>query len=99
MLGPLHFNIYLNDLFYLTKYTNACSYVNDTTFHAFESDLKDLIARLEHESFLAIEWSQANSMKLNKEKCHLLISGHKHELLWANIRRSKNWEEIIFCHI
>ena len=31
-------------------------------------------------------------MKLNEEKCHLLISEHKHELSWANIRRSKIWE-------
>ena len=30
-------------------------------------------------------------MKLNELKCHL-ISGHKHELLWANIGRSKDWE-------
>ena len=31
-------------------------------------------------------------MKLNEEKCHLLISEHKHELLWASIGRSKIWE-------
>ena len=31
-------------------------------------------------------------MKLNEEKCHLLIPGHKHELLWANIGWSKTWE-------
>ena len=53
--------------------------------------MTDLITRLEHDSLLAIEWFQANYMKLNEEKCHLLISGHKHELLWANISRSKIW--------
>ena len=31
-------------------------------------------------------------MRLNEEKFHLLISGHKHELLWANIGRSKIWQ-------
>ena len=31
-------------------------------------------------------------MKLHEEKCHLLISGHKDEFLWANIGRSKIWE-------
>ena len=31
-------------------------------------------------------------MKLKEEKCHLLISGHKHELLLANIGRSTIWE-------
>ena len=92
VLGPLFFNIYLNDLFYLTECTNVCSYANGITFHACDSDLKDLITRLEHKSLLDIEWFQANYMKLNEEECHLLISGHKHELLWANIGRSKIWE-------
>ena len=53
--------------------------------------MTDLITRLEHDSLLAIEWFQANYMKLNEEKCYLLISGHKHELLWANISRSEIW--------
>ena len=48
VLGPLLFKIYLNGLFYLTECTNVCNYVDDTTFHACDSDLKDLITRLEH---------------------------------------------------
>ena len=31
-------------------------------------------------------------MKLNDEKCHLLISGHKHENVWAQIGNAKIWE-------
>ena len=92
VLGPLLFNIYLNDLFYLTECTNVCNYADDTTFHACDSDLKDLITKLEHGSLLAIEWFQANYIKLNDEKCHPLVSGHKHELLWENIRRGEIWE-------
>ena len=69
-----------------------CNYAHDTSFHACDSYLKDPITRLEHDSLLVIEWFQANYMKLNQEKCHLLISGHKHELLWENIGRSKIWE-------
>ena len=56
VLEPSIFNIYLNDLFYLTEYTNVCSYADDTTFHACDSDLKVLISRLEHDSLLTIEW-------------------------------------------
>ena len=68
------------------------NYADDTTFHVCDSDLKDFIKRLEDDSFLAIEWFQANYMKSSEEKFHLLISGDKHELLWANIGRSKIWE-------
>ena len=85
VLEPLLFNTYSNDLFYLTGCTNVCNYVDDTAFHACDSDLKDFITRSEHDSSLAIEWFGANYMKLNEKKCHLLISEHKHGLLWANI--------------
>ena len=49
VLGPLLFNIYLNDLLYLTECTNVCNYADHTTFNACDSDLKDLITRLEHD--------------------------------------------------
>ena len=52
-----------------------CSYADDTTFHACDSDLKDLITRLEYDSLPAIEWFQANCIKLNEKKCHLLYQG------------------------
>ena len=31
-------------------------------------------------------------MKLNQEKCHLLVSGNKFENVWAKIGRAKIWE-------
>ena len=31
-------------------------------------------------------------MKLNEGKCHLLISGFKHEVIWANVGERKIWE-------
>ena len=79
VLGPLLFNMYINDLFYLTELTDVCNYTDDTTFHACDSSLEDLIKRLEHYSILAIEWFGSNCMKLNQDKCHFLLSGHKHE--------------------
>ena len=57
-----------------------CSYADGSTFHACDTDLKDLITRLEHDSLLAIKWFQTNYMKLNEEKCHLFILGDEHEL-------------------
>ena len=55
VLGPLLFNIYINDLFFLTENTNVCNYADYTTFYACDSNLNHLISRLEHDSVLAIE--------------------------------------------
>ena len=65
MFGLLLFNIYLNDLFYLAESTNVCNFADDTTFYACDKDLNSVINRLEHDSYLAIEWFENNSMKLN----------------------------------
>ena len=85
LLGPLFFNIYLNDLFYLTESTEVCNFADDTTFLGCDENLTSLIKRLEHVSLLTIEWFQNNNMKLNQDKCHLLVSGYKHENVWAQI--------------
>ena len=41
---------------------------------------------------LAIEWFESNYRKLNNDKCHLLLSDYKPEVLWANIGQSQIWE-------
>ena len=83
VLGPILFNLYLNDLFYLSEFKEVYNFADDTTLHACKSDLNNLIKRLEHDAFLATEWFEANNMKLNKDKCRLLVSGHKFGLKWG----------------
>ena len=92
VLGPLLFNIYKNDLFFIIEQTDVCNYADDNTLNACDMSLENLLKRLEHDSVLAIEWFENNYMKLNEGKCHLLISGFKHEVLWANIGGKRIWE-------
>ena len=92
VLGPLLFNIYLNDLFYLSECTEVCHFAEEKTFYACDKDFHSLINRLEHNCLLAIEWFGNNHMKLNQEKCHLLVSVYKHENIWARIGQTKIWE-------
>ena len=49
-----------------------CSYTDDTTFHACDLDVENLVKRLEHDLILATEWSESNYTKLNQDKCNLL---------------------------
>ena len=92
VLGPLLFNIYLNDLFWFNVEADVCNFADDTTLYACDMDLETMLWKLEHDSLLAIEWFEANYMKLNKDKCHLLVAGHKHEMVWAKIGDEIIWE-------
>ena len=93
VLGPVLFNVFLNDLFYILDVTKVCNYADDTTLHVCDDSLKQLISRLEHDCYLAINWFENNYMKLNTDKCHLMISGHKYENTFANIGDDIIWEE------
>ena len=75
-MGPLLFNIYFNDLFFVLKETDASNYADDTNLHACDMDISNLIQRLEHDALIAIEWFESNYMKMNKEKCHFLVTGY-----------------------
>ena len=76
ILGPLLFNIYINDLFFIIEETNVCNYADDTGEHTCHKDIGSLMRSLEHDTHLAIEWFESNYMKLNKAKCHLFVSGN-----------------------
>ena len=51
--------------------------------------LNIFINRLEHDTALAVESFEDNFMKLNQDKCHLLVPGHKQKTVWANIGETK----------
>ena len=63
VLGPLLLNIYKNDLFCLTEFTDVCNFAHNTTFCACDSNLEHVMERLEHDTKLAIEWFENNNMK------------------------------------
>ena len=50
-----------------------------------DESLHSVAIRLEHNSFEAIIWFENNYMKLNTEKCDLLISGNKSEHIGTKI--------------
>ena len=94
VLGPLLFNIYINDLFWTNEFTEVCNFADDSTFYSSDMELSELIRKLEHDSILAIEWFESNYMKLNTDKCHLLLAGHRHEYIWAQIGNDRIGESM-----
>ena len=94
ILGPLLFDIYINDLFYQLINSHTCNFADDTTLSAFGTNLEDFLYNLEYEydTLSAIVWFENNYMKLNQDKCHFLISGNVTEHLWAKVGDELIWE-------
>ena len=65
----------MNDLFFIL------SDVDDIA--SFVCDL--------HTGEIAISWCECNYMKMNNEKCHLLISGNKDEQMWVKKGNKTIW--------
>ena len=87
VLGPLLFNLYINDLFYIID--TECNFADGTTPYAVDMFLGKLMAKLELAAEKALNWFHYNGMKLNSSKCHVLVSGNKHECMICKIGTSQ----------
>ena len=93
VLGPMLFDIYLNDLFLFLSATDICNFADDTTLFECNENIEKVIQKLESSSELVILWFENNFMKVNTEKCHFLVSGQKHEHLWTKVGENIIWEK------
>ena len=64
VLAPLFFNIYLNDLFFITLGVDICNFADDNTLYTCNISLSDLIANLDQKHYFnglriqdsAVQW-------------------------------------------
>ena len=52
VLRPILFNILLNDPFLILKNTEICNFADDITPHTCDTNLDELLMRLEHDTAL-----------------------------------------------
>ena len=62
VFGPMLFNIYINDTFFAWKGIDLCNFTDGAGLETLDPN-----------SELAIAWFAMNYMKLNTDKCHLLV--------------------------
>ena len=92
ILGPMIFNIYINDLFYHFLNTFVCNLADDNTPYACDIDLPTLLRNLKHDTLIDTIWFEENYMKLNEDKCHFLLAGNTPEFLCAKVGNGLIWE-------
>ena len=74
VLGPLFFNIFINDLFMFLDGENLCNFADDNTIFKSCGSLGMAKELVEEQCTLITDWFKFNSMKMNPEKCHVMIT-------------------------
>ena len=77
ILGPLLFNIFLNDIFYFVKKSNLYNYADDNTLSYSHPDLLETKNVLTSESEYVIEWFGTNQMQANPGKFKAIVLGKR----------------------
>ena len=73
ILGPVLFNIFINDLFLFIREAKLANFADDNTIYAGSNDLSSLSELLENESNSAVKWFKNNNMIVNPEKFQAMI--------------------------
>ena len=69
VLGPLLFNVFINEIFMFVRYTTICNYADDTTIFACHPILETMVRQLETDRTVVAKWFSDNYLKLNDNKC------------------------------
>ena len=77
ILGPVLFNVFLNDIFNFVKENKLYNYADDNTLSHSGPDLNGLVKSLEKESATLIDWFANNKMKANPDKFQSIAIGNK----------------------
>ena len=75
ILGPLLFNIFLNDFVMFIKETELCNFADDNSLYASSYSLDELKSILERETSNALHWFLTNSMAANPAKFQIMFLG------------------------
>ena len=77
VMGPLLFNIFLNDFFFFINKSSTTNFADDNTIYAFGDNIEDVIYKLEADIENALNWFDANGMVANPNKFQLMFLGTK----------------------
>ena len=80
-------------MFFELNEIGICNFEDGTIPYVCDSNLKSVLEKLEDNSQLAVAWLEMSYMKLNTDKCHLLISANKNEYMWAKLDKDIVWEK------
>ena len=79
ILGPMLFNLFLNDLLATLKMSELYNFADDNTISTASKNMSNLIQTLEKESETAVDWFNQNKMIVNPEKFQAMLLEKRNE--------------------
>ena len=73
ILGPVLFNLFINDLFLFIKEADLANFADDNTLYVSKKNLAEVLEVLERECETAINWFKENNMIVNPDKFQTMI--------------------------
>ena len=75
VLGPLLFNIFINDLFLMSLESEICNFADDNAIFACGNTIKEIVIKLENDLGRLLVWFSKNGMIANPEKFQIMFLG------------------------
>ena len=76
ILGPLVFNIFVNDIFSFAKNSTLCTYADNNTQFSYEKTFNQVTSNLQNNFRTLKVWFYDNFLVLNPKKCHFVTFGN-----------------------
>ena len=73
ILGPILFNVFINDLYMLLNSNNLFNFADDKTISTFSVTVEGLINILQTETEKSLDWMENNDMIVNPDKFDAII--------------------------
>ena len=73
VLGPLLFNIFINDLFLMRLDSEICNFADDNTIYSYGLDLHEIVTNFESDLRRLLKWFTNNGMVANPKKIQLMF--------------------------
>jgi len=79
ILGPVLFNIFINDLHFFINNEKLSNYADDNTLTAIDASPNIMLQKLTSDTNNATKWFRINSIKANPNKFQAMVLGNKME--------------------
>ena len=77
VLGPLLFNIFINDFFFFIQESDVCNFADDNSLYATGKTTEEVCCKLEKDMKTAMTWFRNNSLEANPKTFQLMFLGTK----------------------